>query len=199
MPTGFTDIIDQNPDTTFREFALRCCRGMGVCMRMREDSLDIPPPETVEPDPYHQGKASEARAKLERLGNLTAADKAKRCAEYNTTQQQQYLDYAGQFDRVRGRYFAMLAKVKEWSPPTPEHQGLQKFMVEQLILGGSLGHDYGVPVPKIHTPDEWYGEAMTDAQRDVAYHEEHWAIEQTRCAEATAWLQTLYASLPKDE
>jgi hypothetical protein len=200
MPTGFTCIIDDKPETTFREFALRCVRGMSVCMRMRDESVDVPAPQIIEPETWHRDKLTEARARLERLLERTSdEDKKQQCTETNRRRQKEYTEYTTKDNATSGRYLAMLAKVKEWVPPTPEHQNFQKFMTEQLVSGGSLDSDYVTPVPAILTPEEWFVEAVTQAQHDIKYHEEHWCKEQENCAAATAWLKSLYASLPEEK
>jgi hypothetical protein len=200
MPTGFTCIIDDKPETTFREFALRCVRGMAVCMRMRDESVDVPAPQTIEPEPYHRDELAEARARLEQLlEHTTYEDKKRQCAETNQRRQKEYTEYTAKDNAIRERYLAMLAEVKEWVPPTPEHQNFQKFMTEQLVSGGSLDSDYTTPMPKMLTPDEWFAEAVAQAQHDIKYHEEHWRKEQENCATATAWLKALYASLPEEK
>lgn len=40
MPTGYTSIIDDNENVTFKEYALRCARGFGALMHLRDESLD---------------------------------------------------------------------------------------------------------------------------------------------------------------
>ena len=200
MPTGFTCIIDDKPETTFREFALRCVRGMSVCMRMRDESIDAAAPQTIEPETWHLDKLTEAQDKFARLlEHTTGADKKRQCTETNQRRQKEYIEYTAKDNAVRERYLAMLSKVKEWVPPTPEHQNFQKFMAEQLVSGGGLDYEYSTPVPKMLTPEEWFAEELAQAEHDIEYHEEHWCKEQDNCAVATAWLQALYASLPEEK
>jgi hypothetical protein len=200
MPTGFTEIIDNKPETTFREFALRCCRGMDVCMSLRDTSLNTPVPLTITPDPYHRDELAEAKDVLQHLLAMTPEEMDRRCTEANEQSQRQHIEGTTEYQEIRRRYLDMLAKVKEWTPPTPKHRNFQKFMEEQLTLGGGLGYDYSAePAPKILTPKKWHAKAVKQAKEDITYHKKHWAIEQKRCAEATAWLQALYASLPEDK
>lgn len=40
MPTGYTAIIEERADLSFRDFALRCARGMCACVMQRDDPMD---------------------------------------------------------------------------------------------------------------------------------------------------------------
>jgi hypothetical protein len=197
MPTGYTSIIDDKPETTFRDFALRCTRAMGVCARMREDSIDIPPPQIVESDPYHETKQHEAEAKLQELEQLTDAEIAIRCDAYNLERSTHNEQYRLKEADVKRRYREMLAQVEAWSPPSPEHVRFKEFMIEQLNTGGMLNCKYEIPEFKPKTARQWFKEGVESAKHDIQYYKEHWEKEQAGAKTATEWLQQMYASLPE--
>jgi hypothetical protein len=51
MPTGYTAMIEEREDVTFREFALTCARAFGACIMQRDNSL-AEPPKPREVDKY---------------------------------------------------------------------------------------------------------------------------------------------------
>ena len=83
MPTGYTAIIDDNPKVSFSDFVLRCARGMGACITMREEPNDTPIPERFEPSDYYRDRVERLRGTLARLSSMSDADaQAEADAEY---------------------------------------------------------------------------------------------------------------------
>ena len=66
MPTGYTAIIEEKPDLTFREFALKCARGMGACIMQRDEGMDSLP-RVDPPSDYHL----KAKEKADSNGNIS--------------------------------------------------------------------------------------------------------------------------------
>lgn len=195
MPTGYTAIIEDKPETTFREFALRCARGMGACISMREDSLDAPPPHFVEPDHYHEQKQLEAEKELQILQHLSAAEVEIRCVEYNRWHAEQSAACEKSCNEQRELYLSMLRQVDAWQPPSPDHENFKKFMHDQLVCGGGLDYDrIGKPFVVLE-PQQWLAEQTEHKTWEVDYHQKAWEEEQARVADRTRWLQLLWASL----
>ena len=42
MPTGYTAIIEDDPNCTFEQYLMRCARAFGATVTMRDDPLDKP-------------------------------------------------------------------------------------------------------------------------------------------------------------
>ncbi|MBS3155164.1 hypothetical protein J4404_01555, partial [Candidatus Woesearchaeota archaeon] len=70
MPTGYTYIIGEK-DITFKEFALRCARGFGALVEMRDDSLEARIPNKFYPCSYHKEQIGEAQKQLDRVQNMS--------------------------------------------------------------------------------------------------------------------------------
>ena len=70
MPTGYTAKLMENGQS-FQEFVMFCARAMGVCVMMRDDSLDKPIPEKFEPSDYELKEMAKARTELDRLLSMT--------------------------------------------------------------------------------------------------------------------------------
>lgn len=192
MPTGYTAILFDEPGTTFEAFALRTARAMGALIHMRDDSLDAPIPDEVKPYDYHRDALEKAYARVRELEVMTdeeadrhaAAEYASRLASKAEGEKK----YAEELKTVED----MIAKVEAWESPTPDHDGLKKFMLEQLNT--SKPHKYDYPTARIDGRT-WLIQARTDAARNVEYHAKHWREDQARAEKATDWVRALKKSL----
>lgn len=196
MPTGYTSDIYEDKEVTLRDFILRCARGMGALVMMRDDPLDAPIRE-FEPSDYHAKAIAATRARLDALADMRA-DEIERQAEGA---------HAKAFDLwrqrrderlvLRDRYEAMLNEVKAWQPPTPDHEGLRKFMVEQLEESIRFDCSSKFDEPPVREPTgAWFTQQVQKAQHDLDYHVEENAKEVARTAERNAWVRALKESLP---
>ena len=159
MPTGFTAPIYDGKDITFEQFANSCLRNFGICLRFEGKYPNLGRyeiPDKIYPSDYYKKKYEEAKAEYEKH---LAAPKTKEELEA------EYLSYVndvikGNEDRLKenvalkNRYNAMLSKVRRWTPPSKEYDGVKDFMESQLI--DSLDFDCSqVYVENIIPKDEW--------------------------------------------
>lgn len=95
----------------------------------------------------------------------------------------------------RKRYQAMLDQVNTWIPPTSEHDGLKKFMIEQLT--SSIEGDCGMRLdkPKHQMPVQYKAGLIRDARLNIKYHTEEHRKEVQSDNERNYWLATLRKSL----
>ncbi len=93
------------------------------------------------------------------------------------------------------KYELMLEKVKEWIPPTDEHNGLKNFMIQQIadsIKWDCNNHDR----PEIFiTGEEWKFERLKDLAQDKDTYEERYEKEKIDTEKANNWIRKLYESL----
>jgi hypothetical protein len=192
MPTGYTAIIEERADLTFREFALRCARGMGACVMQRDDPMDDLP-KAPEASDYHIKALAQATVRLVELRGLSVegvralwqadcdgnakinAEQTSKCAE------------------VKRRYDAMRAHVEAWTPPTKEHDGLRRFMLEQIDACHSDWTPYLYENPA--TPGDWLAAQIKSAEWNIDYHTKQHTEELERTANRKSWIDSLYASL----
>lgn len=197
MPTGYTAPMYEGKNITFRDFALRCSRNMMALASMRDHGLDAEIPAKLVPDDYHEKQITEWRVALLAAETMTE-EEAERAAskEYADEVRRRAESRRERIDRRR-RYEAMLAQVETWTPPSKEHEGLKRFMMEQLHE--SLRFDCAEltwPEPKRQTGAEYRAAQVVYAQERIARHEEEIANERRRCDERNAWLAALRSSLP---
>jgi hypothetical protein len=191
MPTGYTSIIEEGEGCTFEAYLWRCARAFGALVTMRDDSLDAPIPERLQPTKHHAEWALEAKARLDRLANMTAEeatraareDYERRLAEWNASKEKAAA--------VAARYAAIRAKAADWQPPTPEHVGLKEFMIEQIDLctKGGFG-PWGDP-PIEESARAWTERQRTAAADDYARYLQGQREEEERTAKRNEWIDAL--------
>jgi hypothetical protein len=198
MPTRYTAVLGEGKKVvTFREFALNCAHAFGALVLLRDSDPKAEIPR-FEPSDYNSRGLAEAKKKIAEASKWSAAkaqdlaDKAysEAVAEREKTEQKR--------KGSEMRYRAMLKEVKAWTPPTSEHEGLKKFMVEQLEESikfdcGPLGEWY--PIPKKLTWEQYRAEVIAKAQKDVLYHAAEHAKEVERTNSRNAWVDALKESL----
>ena len=59
MPTGYTYPVADGTITEFSKFALNCSRAFGVLMHMRDEPIDAPIPDKIEPTSYYKNQLDE--------------------------------------------------------------------------------------------------------------------------------------------
>lgn len=196
MPTGFTSILEEQPDLPFADFALRCARGMGVCIMQRDEPLDVPPVEKVEPHPCYRESLDQAYEQARKLETMTSAAATRRAKEEHreaVASNKRFREIHENERRVFGR---MLAEVEAWKPPSPEHEGLKRFMRDQLTLSmPSPGSKPYQCDETLVSGQEWLTRARKKAAEDVEYHAKKYREAVKQADEATAWIVALRTSL----
>ncbi|MFA4845647.1 MAG: hypothetical protein WC654_03760 [Patescibacteria group bacterium] len=201
MPTGYTAELYDGKPITFRGFVLRCARALGACIELRDESLSSEIPEFQVTD-YHLNAIKETEAKISQIEVMTlqscmeAAQADAVAAE--TSAKESLLRQVATYKR----YAAMLSRVNQWRPPSPEHEGLKKFMRDQIE--DSIKHDCyfvsnGYPEePKFATPksgEAWRADMLGELYRSLLYHTKQHEEEVQRTAERNLWVSRLKASL----
>jgi hypothetical protein len=193
MPTGYTADVGEGKITTLRQFALRCARGMGACITMRDDPFDAQIPDKFKPDlSYHQERRDKAKAKLAELDHLSSAECEARAEAHHAESMASHEKYEAEKNLVNDRYRNMLAAVREWET---EAEGIKDFMIQQLEI--SI-FDYPSMPPQKLTGEEWLKAEKSIALHDIAYHERAIAEEIHRVEMRNILLAALRRSLPAE-
>jgi hypothetical protein len=194
MATGFTYPVKEGKVTTLREFALQCARAFGANILMRYESMDAPI-KAYEPDHYHRDELEKAKAALYDAERLTEAEAAKLAMKAFTEAMRCAEEINARYAIERVRYDSMLAKVREWKAPTADHEGMKRFMIEQLegsIRFGCSPYESNV---KLLSGAEYRAQLIERASRDIEYHAKGWEDEQRRTVERNEWNRALLESL----
>lgn len=197
MPTGYTSIIEDHDDATFEQYLWRCARAFGAFIMQRDDGLDAAVPLERKPDGYHEKYANECRERLRTAEGLTLDGAALAMKAEN----EQLLRFHEEAETERkkkcAQYDRMRAKVLKWKPPTPEHDSLKKFMLEQLDTGYPDYMRKSDEPPRLATdPAAWREKTIESARENLTRAETRVAEELARCKEATAWIQALNKQTP---
>jgi len=194
MPTGYTAKIADG--MTFKEFALGCARAFGALIEMRDDPMDAPIPDKFEPSTWNREQLTKAQEWLTALDAMDLAQAQKSADIEFDKEQSAYLKRCEERRVLRSKYEDMLNAAKSWQPPTPEHQGLQDFMIEQInrSIDGDCA-EYPELAPKKLTGREWLDAQITQARWDIDYHTKKNEEEIARTNGRTEWVAQLRQSL----
>lgn len=190
MPTGYTEILDRKPDTTFEQFALRCARAFGALAHMRDEKMDAALPESIEPSKTYHKRMVDAKKKLAELEAMDESDREAHGWCIIERNNQSYEKNQREYERTKAAYDRIRQEVVAWNAP----DGLAKlklFMLEQLQTGKPFM--YSKP-DKREPVDAWRAD-LKEAKRNVEYYTEEWTKEKDRAAERNEWLQALRESL----
>lgn len=198
MPTGYAYIVEEKDDVPFREYATRCMRAMGHCISMRDEALNVPPPQQLEPSDYHVRSLQKAEVKLRELKAKSPEDlrafAVKKLENYRASKRRSH-----EAELVkRLRYERMLKLVERWLPPTEDHAGLKHFMREQILL--SCEHlatePYEEEPPITETEIQEHIEFIFEqAESDIVYHKKQSLEESVQVTESNEFLQQFWDSL----
>jgi len=196
MPTGYTSVIGEKNNVKFREYALRCARGFGALVEMRDESMEVKIPKKFTPHPYYKQELEKATKKLEEITTIDNHAIELRIEKEYDEALRNYVQSLQETAKLVGKYVGMREESKKWQPPTKDHKGLKDFMVSQLE--SSINHDCDVSyreIPKKPTVTEYKAKVVDSAKHDVEYHQKEWDSEIKRANERTEWVKQLYASL----
>lgn len=195
MPTGYTAEIKDG--TTFEQFAMSCARGFGALIMMRDLPSDAPIPERFEPSDYHSKALAKARITLSDLERLTPSEcEALADGAYDETEKRR-LESLQENNNQLAAYRSMLDSALTWISPSPDHDGLKKFMIEQIresIRFDDNTEWLSKPTPRL-TWKDWLEEKKAITLKDIDYHKQKHADEVGRTEQRNEWLRLLRESL----
>lgn len=194
MPTGYTYKLSQG-EVTFREFVLTCARAMGALVMMRDEPMDAPLVRG-EPSPYYAEKLEAARARVSLVESWTPEQAQSEADATHAREVADVMRRNAESKATAARYDAMTREVEAWHPPTKDHEGLRKFMLEQIAESRRFDCSYEAMPNRIsglaHRTVE-----LAKANRDVMYYVDESAKEDARVDGRNAWVDALVASLPE--
>jgi hypothetical protein len=198
MPTGYTAIIDDNPDVTFADYVWRCARAFGALVLMRDEPLDVPIPE-FKVDEYYERRIRIAEQDLADARAMRVEQAAVMMREEHEAECQRCKEWQADTREKMVRYNEMYTQLAEWKPPTPDHAKLKEFMAEQLATGMPSLDWCRDPDPIMQTPEEWRAERVHRAEKELARAREALAEERKRIESRNAWVRALAESVPMPE
>lgn len=195
MPTGFTSEIYSGKKVEAKDFILQCARQFGALVTMRDEPFDAEIP-VFEPSSYHQRQIELAKSKLEKYSNMSLEE-----AEVETNKDYDYAisSYHTRLkekDDLKARYEEVLEQVKLWNPPSDDHAPLKEYAVDQLVKSIEFDCSTKYIAPPTKESSKAYLMAkVSDALRDIEYHEKGWKEEVERTNGRNLWVKQLKDSL----
>ena len=203
MPTGYTAGIIDGTTETFQDFAKICMRAFGATIYMRDEKMDKEyEPRT--PSDYHTKALEKAKEKLKQAEIFTDAELIEMRTKDLEESKKYHLESIAKTKVVRAKLEEFLVKAIEFKAPTPEHEGLRKFMIEQLQSTINFDcktdyHDKALSQVEMELKNidanQIRFSMIADANEDIAYHLKEHKEELKRCAESNVWVETLLGSL----
>lgn len=132
MPTGYTSYIKDGKITSGKEFLKLCTRAFGITIDLKDESLDVPTPNHFEPHPYYEKAYKDSLVSREKAYSMTLEEvKEDIISKYNDNKgrAEKILEEYKDEDK---KYLKVREEVEKWTPPTPEHENLKKFCLEQI-------------------------------------------------------------------
>lgn len=198
MPSGYTAAIADG--ITFKDFLMSCARAFGATITMRDDPADAPIPDEFQPSEWNKEQLEKAKANLAEIEALTDEQCAARLEKEKADSREYHAAELAKDSGLRQKYDTMLAQVQAWTPPSPEHEGIKKFMVDQIQDSirfdcGSTYHQDAMEALERLTPEAWRAKQIEDAKWSIDYHAKQWDEEVARVAQRNRWIRQLRESI----
>lgn len=203
MPTGYTAGIIDGTTETFQDFAKQCMRAFGATIHMRDESMNKEyEPRT--PSDYHIKALAKAKEKLKQAEIFTDAELIEMRTKELEESKKHHLESIAKTKVTRAKLEEFLSKAIEFKVPTPEHEGLKNFMVEQLkstidFDGKTDYHDKALPEIEMELKNidanQIRFSLIESAKYDISYHLKEHKAELKRCSESNAWVESLLGAL----
>jgi hypothetical protein len=203
MPTGYTDGVLSGKVTEFEVFAKQCLRAMGAAVHMRDDNFktEYYPDK---PSSYHIDRVTEITKELAEMKTMSDDDIVRLRKLELKNDKKTYTKYIKDRKEGKKRLDDMLKKVNKYTPPTPDHQGIKTFMIEQLESTISYDCDADYYVGRVAEVEQ----AMKDIdpvsireyrinqlEKDLKYHSKEYQSEVDRCNKRHEWATAYLNSL----
>lgn len=203
MPTGYTAGIISGEIKTFQDFAKQCMRAFGVTIHMRDESMDKEYKPRI-PSDYHTKKLEELKKQLE-IAN-TYSD--ENLIELKKSELEKELEYHNkritEIRESKLKLETFLESSVKYNVPTPEHEGIKNFMIDQIqetidFDCSTKYHDEKVfeistQLSNLNANVIRF-EMIKNIQKDIDYHVKEQNIEIKRCAESNQWAEVFLSSL----
>jgi len=196
MPTGYTAKL-MKEGQGFQEFVMLCARAMGACVILRDEPLDKPIPEAFEPSPFAAEQQKLAVAEASRLKAMSPEERTAFGEEKKQAEIRRINASIAKSVSADARLAGMAAKVEAWTPPSEDHVGLKKFMLEQLDISheGTEYEERALAAARDKTPEQFWEEALAAALGETHYYATEQEKESERVAGRNDWLRQLRDSL----
>jgi 5'-3' exonuclease len=204
MPTAFTAGILDGTINTFEEYAKPLARQFGALIHLRDETNNSPyRPLDVDCE-YETGRLAEAYKSLEEY--KTKSDK-EFLDEYLATAKSELQRFEESIAKCREyekRLRRFLAVAQDYKPPTSEHKGIKRLMIEQLET--TIEHDCDVKY-YLQAMERWEEELLNfdvsklreeliqSEEKNIADLKERIQHSKERRVNANRWAEQYFQSI----
>jgi len=203
MPTGYTAGILDGKVKTFSEFAKLCMKAFGACIHMRDDDMNAEYKPMI-PSSYYKDELEKAQKELEQAQTISDSkiicNRKKSLNKDKKYAEKRILEITDNKNKLK----EFLKEAVEYVPPTKDHIGVKKFMIEQLHLtiendGKTDYHDKELIEIENQLnnidPIKIRKELIESAKEEIKYCTKHYQEEVNRCNENDKWVSDFLKSL----
>ena len=205
MPTGYTAGIMDGTTQSFGDFARLCARAFGATIHMRDESLSTPYVPRV-PSDYHKKELAVERKRLKRLKAASDASILRKYKKQHLDNIKYHQKRIDEKNLDAQQLNAFLEQARAYKPPTPDHQGIRDFMIEQITSTldwdcKTTYDDEAIQKSQLAlvdlNADEIRQNLIDKALDNINYHKTHHKEEIDRCKSANKWVKQYYKSIEK--
>lgn len=188
MSTGYTQQIIDGKVKTPKEFLHLCLRNFGICVSMKDESLNLQGDYTEYIKKYYQGmigyyaKALEnAKAEYARISNLSDDDLYEMYVKKFTDNRDYYQKRTDEVKKQNAKYQSFYDAIKNWDC-SEEFSNIKKFALNQIDISKEDEDYYKDELSKkmltkeefiTDSEYEYYKEdSLKHAERDINYNQE---------------------------
>lgn len=202
MPTGYTVHIQNGDITTGKDFLKLCTRSFGIAMDIRDEPLSVPTPTHFEPDPLYKKLYDKAVEKRNKYIKMDFYEYKQKMIDDYKNKIQSAKEALDKYISEDEKYTKIVEEIKAWIPPTPEHEDLKKFALNQIFISFNTSIiDYYKEAlnEKLDVSDEavlaYMDDINKDCEKNVVRAYERWQDELKRVEGKNRWMQQFLDSL----
>lgn len=213
MPTGYT--ADIGKGLSFQQFAANCSEAFGESRLLdisAKDILDVNGEVCFDATKflgknntsYYIGRIAELKKELEQISSLSIEEYTNFVSSKLKEDKKEAKAQMKKEMALEKKYKEMLKKVKEWTPPTNDHIGFKKFMIEQIesSIKFDCGHEFYKDKLNANMPtdlEEHKKNAVDRIKEWIVYMEDSIEKENKIFNGAVEWVDALVKSLKGKE
>lgn len=207
MPTGYTYFIENGDISTGAEFLKKCIREFGCCAGQREDPLSAPLVSEVKPSSYYKEQYEKTVKKYDEFKSKTNNEIREMIRDNRDKDLSDTERYLSKQKLLRNKYLAVREDVENWVPPTPDHEGIKRFALNQIDKCIPTESELSRLEEKVYSlkssnPEIDEGEVgqyiinmMKFFEEDMEYYKLRMANEEERASKRSKFIKDFLSSL----
>jgi len=194
MPTGYTRIIEDDPEVSLEKYAIGCAHAFGALVSRRDSCPgdDLP---VLEVSKHTIDRVEDLQREVSRLANMTNDERIAFGEAALRDRVQNRQESLAKDALIKERYAKMRKAVSEWKVPDDLFR-LRKFMLEQIDMCYDPKESLEDYYPEIEkSPMAIYAGEVKNASQSLEWAVESLDKERELVRQGNEWLDKLRACL----